>query len=105
MIRNGTYAEEGSTKDITSNKFGLHKYCLSNPWKDGLAKMIKDNHIEVTANKNARKDRKRSVAKFIVQTVRDDRINNGTVIGKKIPNVSPATWCDTVHELDVNYYR
>ena len=57
------------------------------------------------AKKDARKDRKRSVAKFIIKTVPDGRIDNGTIIGHEITNAYPASWCDTVHDLNANYYR
>ena len=63
--------EAMSAADVTSNKLGLHKYCLSNPWMDGLAEMKNNNFIEVSANKDTQKDRKKLVAKFIIETVRD----------------------------------
>ena len=91
--------------DVSSNKLGLHKYCLCNPWKDGLEKMKKSNHVLVTANSDARKDRKRTLSKFIIKTVRDARINNGSTIGKEASYPTTASWCNTVHELDIDYYR
>jgi len=57
---------KSSTNDVTGNKFGLHKDCLCNPWKDGLEKVKNNNHIMVTANMDACKDRKRSVLKLFV---------------------------------------
>ena len=103
----GDESDNGATSAVntTSNKFGLHKYCLSNLWKDGLDKMKKKDFIEVSANKDARKDRKQGVAKFIIQTVREGRLNNATTIGVEMDAPAPAPWCDTVHELDLNYYR
>ena len=78
---------------------------MSNPWTEGLKIIINNNPIAVSVNKDAWKDRKRSVAKFIIQTVCDGRINNGLIIGKEALDPSRSCWCDTVYELDINYYH
>ena len=46
--------KESSTTDVTSNKYGLRKYCLSNPWTEELEKNDKQRyHNAVSANKEA----------------------------------------------------
>ena len=68
--------------NATSAQHGLHKYCLKNSWTEGFIKLKKDDYAGVAAKKNARKDRKRSVAKFIVKVVKDAKDNNGSTIGR-----------------------
>ena len=92
------------TPDITNPKHGLHEYCLKNPWTDGLVKLKKDNYVGVTLKKNARKDRKRALAKFIRKVVMDAKTNNGSDIGREAVSTCAASWSDNVQSLDNKYY-
>ena len=90
--------------DVTSAHHGLHKHCLENPWTEGLIKLKKDDFVGVAAKKNARKDRKCSVAKFIVKVVKDAKENNGGTIGQEAVVTSPSSWLETVHNFNTLYY-
>ena len=91
-------SDEGGDDTKAENK--PHKYCTNNPWTDGEKKMAEKNYLEVRDMSNARTDRKRSVADFIVRKVHELQADDVTVIGVERDDVLPSEWTDLVHSLD-----
>ncbi len=94
----------GDDKDSKLDGVPLPKYCLTNPWTEGANQMAKSNHLEVKKMAEKRRDRKRTVARFIVAKVKELEAQDTFVVGKEHMNALPSPWSQLIHGLDPNYY-
>ena len=92
--------EEATSADTRN----LPEFCVGGPWKAGREKMIAMNHVEVRAVGDARANRQRSVAKFVVEKVKEMASQSETTVGSEKTSVAPAPWTQLVHGLDPLFY-
>ena len=83
----------------------LPEFCVSCAYNAGGKTMDADNYIKVPHGKEARRNRKREMGKFILKKVKEMERESKTTVGVEQTTVSPAPWTQLVHGLDPNYYN
>ena len=97
--------EEEETSPGGSEKQSLPEYCLDSAYDAGVEKMAAVNYVEVRNANQARRERKRKVAKFILKKVKELERELETTVGDERTTVAPAPWTMLVHGLDPLYYN
>ena len=97
--------EEIATSAEGSGDKPLPEFCVSCVYDAGGKTMDADNYIKVQHGKEARRNRKCEMVKFILKKVKEMEQESETTVGVEQTTVSPAPWTQLVHGLDPNYYN
>ena len=83
----------------------MPKFVTLNPWVHGTKLMTESNYIMVRAAHDARKNRKRTVGRFIVSRVRRMKSESRTKMGTEAVAPKPASWSNTIQSFNTEYYQ
>ena len=97
--------DTGDDDDDGEDDLKMPKFATQSTWVEGKKMMQETNHVLVYAAETARKDRKRTVGRFIVSRVREMQTGNHTVIGKEATDTLPSPWSTTIQSLNPSYYK
>ncbi len=67
--------------------------------------MLEKDYLDVKASADARVNRKKVTARFIVSKVKEMTNDSAKNVGEEWTNVLPSPWTDTVHSLHPLYYK
>ena len=97
--------DTGDDDDAGQGDLKMSKYATKSAWVEGKKMMKETNYVLVYAAQTARKDRKRTVGRFIVSRVREMQTGNHTVIGEEAVDPLPSPWSTTIQSLNPSYYK
>ena len=97
--------DTGDDDDDGEDDLKMPKFATQSAWVEGKKMMQETNHVLVYAAETARKDRKRTVGRFIVSRIREMQTGNHTVIGKEATGTLPSPWRTTIQSLNPSYYK
>ena len=97
--------DTGYAEDDDDDDSKMPKYATQSAWVEGNKMMKEINYVSVYAAQTARKDRKRTVGRFIVSRVREIQTGNHTVIGEEAVDPLPSPWSTTIQSLNLSYYK
>ena len=97
--------DTGDPSDDLQDDSKMPKFATLNPWVHSTKLMTESNYIMVRAAHDARKNRNRTVGRFIVSRVRRMKSESRTKMGAEAVAPKPASWSNTIQSFNTEYYQ